>query len=253
MSMMRNSMIAMLMVAPAAFAQQAPALTISPVVVASGHFLAENCVSESDPKIANECMCKADITKAQIAGLPTNVMTTINTQLSQVPEQLASESCGGKPAPAPEASVAINMASAKYETVYQSPTALSVLLTYATAGAGAAHPIPGSEGYSFNLTNGKTMDVAALLTPEQLGKVNEFVNQELRKQHGETMTDEARDRIEPYLSDAGCESCTLYYTKDGWNMRFAVYSVAPYSAGEPTITIPTTIIPDPETLIARKK
>lgn len=236
----------------AASSAMAGEVAVTQVPVLSGYVRDENCTPDSDGKTLNECICKADIVKAQVTGLPKSAGTTINNQLSQVPEQLAGESCAGRPTAAPEAGVMINSASATYETVYQSPEALSVLVTYATAAAGAAHPLPGSEGYTFNLTTGKTLDVAAELSPEQLAKVNEYVRAELVKKHGDTMLDDARIRTE-YLTDSGCESCTLYYTKEGWNMRFAVYSVAPYVYGQPNVTIPTTLIPEPEMLMTRKK
>ena len=237
---------------------QAGAVTASPLAISSvsvgnGYYLAENCTPEADPKQVNECICKADIVKAQVSGLPPKVATTINNQLSQVPERLANESCSGKPASAPEGALQINTATAKYETVYQTPSVLSILVSFATSSAGAAHPTPGSEGYSFNLADGKTLDIASRLTPEQLTKANEFIQQELKKKYGDVMLEEARNHIGPYLSDAGCDNCSIYYGKDGWVTRFAVYSIAPYAVGEPIITIPTSIIPEPETLIAKKK
>lgn len=248
---LRRTLIAVLLLG--AHSAAALDVTVNSVPVANGYFLAENCTPEPEDPKNNACICKADIVKAQVNNLAKGPMTTINNQLSQVPEQLASESCGGKPTPAPDASILTNNATANYDVVYKSPQALSVLLTYSTSPAGAAHPIPGSEGYTFDIASGKTLDIPSLLTPEQLTKANAFIAEELLKKHGEIVNEDARERTAPYLTDAGCENCTLYYTKDGWNLRFAVYAVAAYAAGEPTITIPTTIIPDPETLIARKK
>lgn len=247
---LRHSLIALTLLAGTA---QAEEIAVKPVTVATGYYKAEDCVPDADPKTMNECICKADIVKAQVTGVISKVATTINNQLSQVPEQLSSESCPGKAVSAPEPNLLINMAYANFETVYKSPSVLSVLVTYATGGAGAAHPIPGSEGYVFNLINGKTMDVASLLTQDQIAEANQFAHDELNKKYGDMMLSEAKLRNDAFLSDAGCENCTLYYTKEGWNMRFSVYAVAPYSAGEPTITIPTTIIPEPEALITRKK
>lgn len=254
MRISRYSVIAGCLAAHAAFAAPKEAeMGLIAVPVKQGYYELENCLSEADPATTNDCMCKAEIIKAEVKGLPRAVMTTINNQLSQVPEQLANESCAGTPARAPAPDISTNLTSANFETVYRSPTVLSVLVTYLTAGAGAAHPVPGSEGYSFDLTTGKTIDLFTLLSAEQLTKANDYLHKELLKQHGDSMLDEARNRVDPYLSDSGCESCTVYYTKDGWNVRFAVYAVAPYAVGEPTITIPTSILPEPETLIARKK
>lgn len=243
-------------VAPAAGAvPAAPAggVAIAPVKVQTGYFMADECVPEASPNELNECLCQADITKAQVSGLAPEVMTAINNQLAQLPEQFASESCSGKPAAAPDAKIQVNKVSAGYTVVLQTPTLLSVLINYTTFGAGAAHPMSGSEGYTIDLATGKTVTPSELLTPEQLGKANEFIRAELTKKYGESLFEETRTRVEPYLTDAGCEDCTLYYTKDGWNLRFQLYVVAPYSVGEPEITIPTTIIPEPAMLLVKKK
>ena len=225
---------------------------VSAVKVEQGYFQAEDCTPEADPKTLNECICKADVVKAQVAGVPPAVATVINNQLSQVPEQMAGESCAGKPTAAPASNLQVNAATANYTTVYQSPTVLSVLVNYTTFGAGAAHPSSGSEGYTFDLATGKTINPPELLTAEQMKKANEFIRTELLKKYKDTLFDEAKERTDPYLVDGNCEDCTLYYVKDGWNMRFQLYSIAPYTTGEPEITIPTTIIPAPEALPTRK-
>lgn len=231
----------------------APAVTVAPVKVQNGYFLAEECVPEVSPNELNECLCQADIVKAQVSGVSPDAATAINNQLAQLPEQFASESCSGKPAAAPDAKIQVNKVSAGYTTIYQSPTLLSVLINYTTFGAGSAHPMSGSEGYTLDLVTGKTITPWELMTPEQLTKANEFLRAELNKKYGEALFEETRTRMEPYITDAGCEDCTLYYTKDGWNLRFQLYVIAPYSLGEPEITIPVTIIPEPATLLARKK
>ena len=238
-------------VAAAAPATGGPAVTA--VLVKTGYYKADDCKPEADPKLVNECICKADIHKAQATGLAPNIAEVINTQLSQVPEQLSSESCSGGQISAPDGKVSVNEVTANYETLYQSPASLTVLVTYTTFGAGAAHAIMGSEGYTFSLASGKTILPTETMTPEQRAKASTFVQEELLKKYGESLLDEAKSRTEPYFTDAGCENCTMYYTKDGWNVRFQLYAVAPYAAGEPTIVIPTSIIPDPETLMARKK
>ncbi len=229
------------------------AITIAPMKVLSGYFLAEDCKPEASPNEMNECICQADIVKAQVSGASPEATVAMNNQLSQLPEQFASESCSGKPTTAPDAKIQVNKVSAGYTTVYQSPTELSVLVNYTTFGAGSAHPMSGSEGYTLDIATGKTVNPHELLTPEQLTKANEFIRAELVKKYGESLFEETRSRTEPYLTDAGCEDCTLYYTKDGWNMRFQLYVLASYSVGEPEITIPVTIIPEPATLLARKK
>ncbi len=235
-----------------AVAADAADIALSPVKVSKGYFRAENCEPEANPALINECVCAADIVKARVSGVSDAVATVIDNQLAQLPEQLAGESCAGKSVAAPGSDIQVSKVTANYRVVYQSPQALSVLVSYSSYGAGAAHPTSGSEGYTFDLATGKTINPPEVLTREQMKKANEFIRTELMRQYGNSLFDEAKDRAEPYLTDGSCEDCTLYYGKDGWNLRFQLYAIAPYASGEPEITIPTTIIPAPEALLTRK-
>ena len=239
----------------ATFAQPAFAegVSVTSVDVSTGYFQADACTPEADPKLINECICKADIHKAKIMGLSPAITAVMDNQLAQVPEQMSSESCAGKPVAAPAKDLQINEVSANYEVVFESPKVMSILLKYSSFGAGAAHPTNGSEGYTFDLSNGKTINPAEKLTADQRLRANHFVQTELVKKYGESLLEETKSRTEPYINEANCENCTLYYTKDGWNLRFQLYAVAPYSAGEPTVVIPTSIIPEPETLLTAGK
>jgi hypothetical protein len=67
------------------------------------------------------------------------------------------------------------------------------------------------------------------------------------------LTDEAKARTEPYLTENGCDLCTMFYAKDGWVVRFQIDSIAPYAIGEPEVVIPADIIAAPETLITQTK
>src|SRR5690606_31478793 len=94
---------------------------ITPVQVASGYIRATDCVAEADPTILNECICKADIKKAVVAGVSPAAASVMNTQLAQVPEQMATESCAGEATAAPAAHIRVNEVNAQHEVVYQSP------------------------------------------------------------------------------------------------------------------------------------
>lgn len=227
-------------------------VTIESAVVRKGIYQATGCVAEANPQLYNECICAADITKARVVGLAPELAANINTQLAAVPEQLAQESCEGAPASAPPSSISYNKATANYKVAHHTPSVLTVLITYATYGAGAAHPLDGTEGFTFDLATGKTIDPLQFLSPEQLAKANAFAMQELLKKYGDMLFDETKGRTDPYLTEAGCDTCTLFYGKDGWAMRFQLYAIAPYASGEPEITFPADIIPAPETLIAKK-
>ncbi len=243
--------IAAIMVAGFAFPALAE-VTVESVLVRQGYFQAPDCKPEADPKSFNECLCKADIHKAQLNGGSSDVMGSANAVLAAVPEQLASESCEGAAAAPPPDKIGVNEATANYEVAYQTPDVLTVLIVYSTYGAGAAHPLGGTEGFTIDLKTGKQIDPIKLMKPEDLAKVNSFVQQELLKKYADSVFDETKNRTEPFLTDSGCDTCTLYYTKDGWNVRFQLYAVAPYVTGEPVITVPADVIPDPQTLLAKR-
>jgi len=224
-------------------------ILVQPAQVRSGYFQAPDCTPTASPQQFNECLCEADIRKAEVTGIDAGIAKAINKQLATVPEQLAGESCEGKPIEKPGAETVINSAKASFEVPFQSPDVLTVLVTYATYGAGAAHPLDGTEGFTFNLKNGKLIEPARLLKSAQIAQVNDYVQKELVKKYGDKLFEETKFRADPYLTESGCETCTLYYEKDGWTMRFQLYAIAPFAVGEPEITLPAEIIPAPETLV----
>lgn len=228
--------------------EPAPAVggvSVTPKLVRQGYFQMQECQSSGGAAF-NECLCKADIYKPELVGLAPAIADAINKQLAQVPQQLAGESCQGTPIAKPVPDVNMNESGASFSVAYQTPTLLTVLVTYSTYGAGSAHPLSGTEGYTFDLKSGQAIDPAANATPAQLEKLNQFIQAELNKKYGDVLFDEIKTRTDPYVNPGACDSCTLFFTKDGWNIRFQIYAVAPYSAGEPTLTIPNDILPSPE-------
>lgn len=240
------AMVAVLLAAPAL-----AALEVSPHLVRSGYFQAPDCTPTADPKVFNECICEADIKKAEIAGLSTDVASAINQQLALLPEKLAAESCEGNPSTALPTGLKVNRASADFEVAYQTASTLTVLITYSTYGAGADHPLDGTEGFTFDLASGKVIDPIMMLKPEQLVKVDHYIKSELLKKYPSALSDEAKARTDPYLTENGCDTCTLFYGKDGWVARFQITAIAPYMIGEPEIVLPSDIIPPPEKLSAK--
>ncbi|MES2983685.1 MAG: RsiV family protein [Pseudomonadota bacterium] len=227
-------------------------MSVTPTLVRSGYFQAPDCTATADPKAYNECVCEADIRKASVLGLSPAVTDLINGELAMLPEKLAAESCEGTPTTPPAAGINVNKASANFKVEYQTASTLTVLITYSTYGAGAAHALDGTEGFTFDLASGKLVDPIQYLKPEELKKANSYARDELMKKYPDVLFDEAKARIDPYLTENGCDTCTLFYGKDGWVMRFQIYSIAPYAVGEPEIYIPADIMAAPETLIAKK-
>ncbi|MBX9726690.1 MAG: RsiV family protein [Rickettsiales bacterium] len=229
------------------------AINVSSSVVKSGFFLAPDCKPTADPKAFNECVCEAHINKAQITGLAPEINASVNAGLALLPEKLAAESCEGAATGAPAAGLKVNLASADYEIAYQSPTTLTVLITYSTYGAGAERALEGTEGFTFDLASGTLVDPISHLKPEQVAKADNFIKHELLKKYPIALTDEAKARAEPYLSENGCDLCTMFYAKDGWVVRFQIDSIAPYLIGEPEVVIPADIMAAPETLMTQTK
>lgn len=249
MRLIRTSLAIMLtLTALPALAQ----MGVSSAVVKNGYFLAPDCKPTADPAAFNECVCHATIKKAQIMGLAPEVVANVNAGLALLPEKLAVESCEGKPTAPPAPGIKVNEASADYEIAYQTPTTLTVLITYSTYGAGADHALDGTEGYTFDLTSGTVVEPIAHLKPEQLKKAEGFIKRELLKKYP-TLTEEAKARSEPYLTENGCDLCTMFYGKDGWVVRFQIDSIAPYHVGEPEVVIPLDVIAAPETLMTQTK
>lgn len=236
------------MVLMTASAQAEVAVTSS--TVKAGYFLADDCTPTADPKAYNECVCDANIKKAQVSGLDAPVMTQINAQLAMLPEKLAAESCDGKPTTVPMGGLKVNTASADYLIAYQTPTTLTALVTYSTYGAGSEHPLEGTEGFTFDLKTGVLVDPIALMKPEQRQKADGYIRQELLKKYP-AMYDEAKTRTDPYLTENGCDSCTIFYGKEGWVVRFQITAIAPYMIGEPEVIVPADLIPEPEKLMVK--
>lgn len=228
-------------------------LTVTSSVVKTGYFGAPDCKPTADPKAFNECICEANIKKAQVAGLSPDVTASVNAQLALLPEKLAVESCEGTPTTAPTGGLKVNLASADYQIAFQTADVLTVLITYSTYGAGAEHPLDGTEGFTFDLKSGRLVDPIALMKPEQIGKADQFIKSELVKKYPAALYDEAKTRTDPYLTENGCDTCTLYYGKDGWMVRFQLTAIAPYLTGEPEVAIPANIIPAPEKLLTAGK
>ncbi len=242
------AMLCVLVAAPA-FAE----VTIDSALVKSGFFLAPDCAPTANPKLFNECICKADIKKPVVSGIAPGVAASINTQLALLPEKLAAESCEGTSTAAPPAGMMANEVTANYIVAYQTPRTLTLLTTYATQSAGGAHPLSGTEGMTFDLATGQLVDPVARLKPEQLRALDSFIQQALVKKYPSDLFEEARARSEPYISENGCDSCTVFYGKEGWMVRFQVYAIAPYAVGEPEIAVPAELIPSPETLMTQTK
>jgi hypothetical protein len=227
------------------------AVTVSPVVVRAGYFMADDCAPSMNPKVANECICHADIKKPQVAGLPEQIAERINQQLALLPEKLANESCEGAPTAPPAEGMQVNSASADFELAFQSAGTLTMFSNYSTLAAGSAQALSGTEGFTFELGSGTLIDPIALLKPEQRMKADAYIKQELLKKYPTDLSEEAKNHADPYLTENGCDTCTIYYGPEGWVVRFQIDSVAPYALGEPEVTLPKEIIPAPEKLMVK--
>jgi len=227
------------------------AVTVSPVLVRSGYFLAPDCEPSAPANAVNACVCHADIKKPQVAGIAPNIAAIINDTLAQLPEKLAAESCEGAATVAPKDGTQVNTASAVFELVFQSPATLTMVTNYSTLAAGSAQALSGTEGFTFDLTSGALIDPIALLKPAQRAKADAYIKEQLLKKYPTDLLEEAKAHVDPYLTENGCDTCTLYYGPDGWVVRFQTDSVAPYALGEPEVALPAEIIPAPETLMVK--
>lgn len=237
------------------------AAAVNSVVVRNGIVSFINCTPEqkaegpggiSEPWPYNECLCKGDIVRAEVSGIAPKAAEAINAQLAELPQQLAEESCAGKTVISPPPELHINQVSAHYEVTYETPQVLSLVVTYTTYGAAAAHPITGSEGFNFDLGSGRLLVPVAQMNAATLTKANAALRQAIEEKFGAQLREDVKSRTEPFLTAEGCDACTMFYANDGWHVRFQVYAIASYADGEPTFVLPTSVIPSPEALIAKR-
>ncbi|MGE7604342.1 PdaC/SigV domain-containing protein [Peribacillus sp. NPDC097675] len=120
-----------------------------------------------------------------------------------------------------------------YKVKYNQDGKLSILL-YDYIYEGGAHGMAVVTSYNFKVSSGKQVKIADILTSKQkYTKVQNYAYKYMSK-HDEFYVKKQSDV--PVNKNS-----QFYYTKDGIYLIFQEYDVAPYSAGNPSVKIPSSI------------
>lgn len=132
----------------------------------------------------------------------------------------------------------INSLYLEYQVLNTSNNLLSVLLNFSTYGAGAAHPLPFSGVYNFNIRSASPLRLADLFTPgtDYLGRLAELSEADLRRQDRLEFT----EGLQPI--EGNYKSWNI--TNDGLRITFDPYQVTSYAMGYQTVTIPYNSLKD---------
>jgi hypothetical protein len=197
----------------------------------------------SPPKCdgASECLCESDIKYPVIGGMQDEAkQETLNADIRKSAEQLK---CQGE---AVKGESKGNNFSIKhnYEVTFQSPAILSLKFTD-WAYEGGAHSNSAIEGMIIDLGTAKALSTNELFGDKNSAGVNQVIYDTLAPKAEGIFRDEVENRKGSFIKDGKCNGCTLVMTKDGLNVVFQEYEVAPFADGNPSVLIPAKYIAYP--------
>lgn len=227
-------------------------------VVQKGVFEEVGC--EHNPAdFANACKCKADIERLQVTdGVSDDVKAKINLllkgEIGNPPKKLEegdNSFCIGRPSSASREEN-ITTVDREMRMLYQD----DMLATFIAKGyyypAGAAHGIYGNTYVMTNLSDGSAFEPFMYMSKKQIAALNRYIRSMIRTKHAKEVFEEELTRSKPYITAEGCEGCNLFYSGNGWEVEFQLYSIAPYVVGMITMVVPESVLPSPKKLIAGK-
>lgn len=227
-------------------------------IVQKGVYRVSGCTHEPTA-FANDCKCKADIERLQvIGGVADDVKARINAvlkrQIGDPPakqEEGQSDFCEGRPASA-KREENITIIERGMKLLYQNDT----VATFSSSGyyypAGAAHGMYGNTYAMVTLKDGEEFDPFAVFSAKDIKALDRYIKRSIRTTHAGDVFKEELTRRKPYVTKDGCDGCNVFYSGNGWEVEFQLYSIAPYSVGMVTIMVPESVLPSPHTLIAGK-
>lgn len=211
---------------PAVYAET----TVTEQILQKGVFLVTGC-DDGRP-----CLCEADIKYPLISGLKDGAaQTSINAGIRKNAEQVK---CEGEPSKetSKENSFTITYS---YQIPFQSPQIISFLFNE-WAFEGGAHGNGIIDGMIIDLETGKILTVKELFDDKKLGEVNQLIYNTLIPDAQDIFRDGIEKRKTSFIQDGKCNGCIVTLGKDGIHVAFQTYEVAPFSSGNPTVTIPFT-------------
>jgi len=224
----------LLVIAVLLFAHQANAeVKITEITLQKGAFNVTGCDDSS------QCVCEADIKYPALSGFIDEAkQNNLNNTFKKVAEQAK---CQGEPAPDSARNENNFSIQHHYEITYQSPTLLAFKFSDWSF-EGGAHGNGTLEGSIIDLVTGKPVSFKDLFADKDLPEINESIYKALLPEAEGIFRDEVESRKASFIKDGVCTGCTAILDKNGLNIVFQTYEVAPFSVGNPSITIPAKFI-----------
>ncbi len=224
-----------------AFAAAAPAkagIAVTGKVMQRGMFSPPKCSG------AQDCLCESDIRYPIISGMrDTGKQNALNTAIEQSAAQLK---CQGTPVNAKSTGDNFSV-SHNYEITFSSPDILGLKFTD-WAYEGGAHGNGTIEGMIIDLASGRTLLVDDVFGTANTAAVNKVIYDTLAPKAEGVFRDAVEERRNSFIKDNACQGCTLAMTRNGVQVIFQAYEVAPFADGNPAITIPRKYISNPVVL-----
>lgn len=213
--------------------------------IQDGTYLATDCKDLSGEQITAKnhdtpafdyCACTGQITVPQIRGLKDEAMvTSINSLLK---EAIAGAGCN-ETQPynlAPERMGARHRSY--FDVKLANPRLISFLIWNDSYEAGAAHNSWNLKGLTFDLTTGKKLIPSDLIEADKFVLINQQIREELTQASFAAFAKEQLSkRTGDFLTPEGCNGCAYNLTREGMEVVFQLYEVAPYADGNPKVII----------------
>ncbi|HEU5047426.1 MAG TPA: DUF3298 and DUF4163 domain-containing protein [Rickettsiales bacterium] len=187
------------------------------------------------------CLCESDIIYPSISGMRNaDKQAAINDTIMKSAEQLK---CQGTAVDAKSSADNFSVTH-NYEVTFNSPHFLGLRFTD-WAYEGGAHGNGTVEGMIIDLDSGKVLSPADIFDNKRIADVNRVIYNALAPKADGIFRDEIESRKDAFIKDGKCQGCTLVLDKNGVEVVFQAYEVAPFADGNPTVTIPAKDISYP--------
>ncbi|MEI7669837.1 MAG: DUF3298 and DUF4163 domain-containing protein [Pseudomonadota bacterium] len=191
---------------------------------------------------ASQCICESDIKYPKISGLKDSAKeNAINESLKKSADQVKCEGETIKNIEKQENNFSITH---NYETSYQSADILALKFSD-FAFEGGAHGNGTVEGAIIDIVNEKILTVNDIFNEKDFSDINLFIYNALLPDSEGIFRDEIENRKASFIKEGRCNGCTIILDKKGLNVVFQTYEVAPFSSGNPAITIPIKYVSHP--------
>jgi len=217
------------------------ALPAQAAVTVSEHTLQKGIFSPPKCDNNDECLCEADIRYPEISGMKDERrQEEINSGLKSSVEPLK---CQGETARI--ASKGNNFSiTHTYELTFQSPEIIGFKFMD-LAYEGGAHGNNAIDGMIIDLGTGKTLAITDIFSEKNIPAINKLVYDTLIPKSEGIFHDEIENRKDSFIKDGKCQGCTIIISKDGIQVIFQAYEVAPFADGNPAVAIPAKYVSYP--------